>query len=134
MEAAPRFLLVDDDGLFRALARRFLSMNCPDVDVIECGDGIDALEFLVRNRVDLIITDFRMPFVNGLRLTAAVRAADRNVPIVLISGEDISQEALEQGANAFIQKSALVGQLARVLSRLGFKTRRERALAAAPAA
>jgi FixJ family two-component response regulator len=66
-----------------------------------------------------VITDFRMPCIDGLCLTAAVRAMDAGVPILMISGEEIGDEARARGATAFIRKAELTANLESILENIG---------------
>jgi CheY-like chemotaxis protein len=93
----------------------------PGTTAIAFDSSIDALDYLRRNPVDLILTDYRMPFVDGLRLIAAVRLVDQDVRIIMMSGEDLESAALATGANAFVRKTEFVRDLAAALEKLGFR-------------
>jgi CheY-like chemotaxis protein len=115
---SPLCVLIDDDPDFLAVAHRFLSIIRPELEVLEFLSGIEALDFLASQRADLIVTDFRMPLIDGLRLTKAVRSVDPEVPIVMISNDAIEEQALAHGADAFIPKRSLSTQLGPVIHRL----------------
>jgi CheY-like chemotaxis protein len=100
-------------------ALTYVSSVLPDLDVIEFLDSMEALDYLQTHRVALIITDLRMPCVNGLGLISAVRAVDDSVPIIMTSGEDMEQVALDRGANAFIHKLSFGTELVPAIERLG---------------
>jgi CheY-like chemotaxis protein len=78
-------LLVEDNVDAREIMAMFLQLN--DITVIEAGDGAEALELLEKTAPDLILTDLRMPNMDGLQLAQRVKAniAHRHLPIVLIS-------------------------------------------------
>jgi CheY-like chemotaxis protein len=106
-----RVLVIDDSQV----ARQVLTMTCRQVPALlyaridEAPDGLAALERLREERYDLILTDIRMPNVDGLELVRRVRQelGDRQTPIVLISTlgsqEDI-QRGLDAGATAYLGK------------------------------
>jgi CheY-like chemotaxis protein len=70
-----RILVVDDDDNLRELLATVLSQDGRVVDTAR--DGIEALELLQQNRYDLIISDLRMPGLNGPALYDALRATPR---------------------------------------------------------
>ncbi len=71
-----RILVVDDDDNLRELLAIVLSQDGRVVDTAR--DGIEALELLNQNRYDLIISDLRMPGLNGLALYEALRATPQD--------------------------------------------------------
>jgi CheY-like chemotaxis protein len=123
MHATPRCVLIDDDGDFLTFVRRILGAISPDFELIEFTGAHEAFEYFTQHRVDLIITDYRMPLMDGLTLIAAVRTLDREVPIIMMSGDDVGEKALAAGANVFVPKSAFARQLSSVLTQLGIHLR-----------
>jgi CheY-like chemotaxis protein len=121
MSTNPCCVVVDDDPDYLAILRLQLSRICPDSKVFEFCSGLEALEFLKRVHVKFVLTDFQMPVLNGLQLTAAIRSTDITVPIVIISGSDIGGEASNCGANALLWKGALMTELGPTLERLGIQ-------------
>ena len=79
-----KILLVDDEPAARFLLTRILGQR--DYTFTEAGDGIQALDFLGKSGFDLIITDFRMPNLDGLELAVRARTRWPDIPIVLMSG------------------------------------------------
>lgn len=120
MPTPPRCVLVDDDPDFERFTRLHLEKVCPRLEIVSFCSGLEALGYLTRHQADLLITDFHMPFLDGLRLTRHVRAADTHVSIVVMSGEAIETEALATGADAFVLKHELLTHLGALLDRLGF--------------
>jgi CheY-like chemotaxis protein len=112
-------VLVDDDPDFLWFTRQMIARTFPQCAIEEFGNGLDALEYLARHVVDLIVTDYRMPFMDGLRLTKSVRSFDLRVPIVVISGDSVEAEAMARGATAFVSKRDILQRLAAVLQQLG---------------
>jgi two-component system chemotaxis response regulator CheY len=83
-------------------------------DIFEAGDGIEGLNALAGNKVDLILSDINMPNMDGLEFIKAVRANGNAVPIVMITtegGEDILKEAMNSGASDSIKKPFTPDQL-----------------------
>lgn len=103
-----RVLVVDDSASIRALVGGALEeMN--GVDVVEAGNGFEAIRLVTDDPFDLIITDVNMPEISGLELIRFVRThpGREDTPIIVISteGKKADQErALGVGANAYLAK------------------------------
>ena len=82
-------LVVDDDPRIRAYIRKVLERT--GVHVLEAGDGVAALETFRSwgDRIDLVITDIRMPRMTGTELAIALRSVNPNVPLIFASGESL---------------------------------------------
>lgn len=78
-------LLAEDDALTREQLRLML---CDDFEVLTARDGAEALELYERRggRVDLLVTDYVMPRVDGVRLAEILAARDPRLPIIMVSG------------------------------------------------
>ena len=119
MEHKPRCVIVDDDRDFLRFTSCFFSRTWPAFQVIQFISAFEALDFVGRNGVDLVITDFRMPGLDGLKLTAAIRTLDTELPVLVMSGEDIAVEAIASGATDFLPKRSFATSLALALKRVG---------------
>lgn len=101
-----RILVVDDKDYLRAALSAYLSYSGFKM-IHEAADGQDALDVLQREHVDLIISDFDMPRLNGLQLLQQVRQDEdlHNLPVIITSGTDgLGPRAIATGADAFITK------------------------------
>ena len=87
-----RLLVVDDDDNLRELLATVLSLDGRVVDTAR--DGIEALELLQQNRYDLIISDLRMPGLNGPALYEALRATPQTPPprVIFMTGNAATGE------------------------------------------
>ena len=89
--------------------------------VESCVSGTAALELLrTRDRVDILIVDNNLPGISGLELVLRVRSIvqRRNLPIIMLSGDDVEKEAWRAGVNAFVEKSKAAKELAGTVERL----------------
>jgi CheY-like chemotaxis protein len=80
-----------------------------------------ALELLrTRERVDLLIVDNNLPGISGLELVLRVRSIvqRRNLPIIMLSSDDVEKEAWRAGVDAFLEKSKAAKDLAGTVDRL----------------
>jgi DNA-binding NtrC family response regulator len=98
-------LLVDDDAVFRAALERRLDQD--GYVVTSVGDAETALERLAQQPFDCVLTDLRMPGVDGVELIRRVRRADPDALCIVVTGfgsPERSLEALREGAFWFIEK------------------------------
>jgi len=91
-------LVVDDQTSLRQMLRFALNLN--GLEVVEAENGLDALEKLEREAIDLIIVDWQMPVVDGLELVRRLRKMDsyQDLPIVFISCMDNIEARREAGS------------------------------------
>lgn len=108
-------VLLDDDADFRLLMERLLAHRRPGLACVAFSNGIEALAYLADHEADFVITDFRMPSMDGLQFIGRLRAAGSRVPIAMISGNGVANEAFAAGANVFLSKADIPGKLDEVL-------------------
>ncbi|GAB4145475.1 MAG: sigma 54-interacting transcriptional regulator [Planctomycetota bacterium] len=97
--SAPKVLVVDDEKDMRWVLRGLLTDA--GFAVSEAGNGREALDLLGSTSPDVLLTDVRMPEMNGIELMREVQRRSRNLPIVMISAvEDVATavEAVKAGA------------------------------------
>ncbi len=102
-------LIVDDESTGRTILQKVIQRIDSDLQVTGFDSAVDALEWLRFNRVDLIITDYRMPQINGVEFIKKVRTFPdcESVPVMMItvvSEKSVRYEALEAGATAFLTR------------------------------
>ncbi|GIO38242.1 hypothetical protein J41TS12_31030 [Paenibacillus antibioticophila] len=131
-------MVVDDESL----TRNFLQSNIPDwsgeweVRAVAM-DGQEALEMMQTTPFDLVITDIKMPEMDGLELCRRISAQFPQQKIMILSGYDefpLAQEAIRYGVNCYllkpIVKEELILALRRVEEELKLSSTNERALTA----
>ena len=102
----PRILVVDDEPdiaeSFTDLLRSFL----PDADVDQAHTGEEALKQLRNHHVDLIVTDFMMPGMNGVQLLREAQLVCPGTPNILVTayGADVVNRAGGPSPNRILQK------------------------------
>jgi len=104
MASAARVLVVDDERALRRLLRLYLEKE--GYEVLEAGDGLDALSLLRRGGIDLALVDVMLPELDGFEVVRRVRT-DSGIPIILITarGEEAQRIAgLELGADDYVVK------------------------------
>ena len=113
-------ILLVDDNPHGLIARRTVLEEL-GYRVRTCLSGAEALELFASQRVDLMITDFRMPNMDGVELISRIRQQRADLPIILLSGfvEPLGLTEQSTGADVVLSKSAgEVGFLVRSLRRL----------------
>lgn len=102
-------LIVDDETTGRSILSRVIQKIDDDLDINVFDEATRALDWLQSNRVDLVITDYRMPGINGVEFIRRVRQLQHceHVPIMMItvvSEKSVRYEALDAGATAFLTR------------------------------
>jgi CheY-like chemotaxis protein len=103
----PRLLLIDDDPALLLALSEALRLRLPEVSVDACDSAAAALPRIEAIDYDVVVTDVRMPGMDGLALLAEIRARRPDTPTVLISGhgeQDLLLQALRGGAYDYIPK------------------------------
>jgi len=104
-----KVLIVDDESTGRTILSKIIQQAEEDVGVEAFDNPLDALNWLDDNHPDLIITDYRMPEMNGIELIKKIRERPgmQDIPIVVItvvSEKSVRYDALEAGATAFLTR------------------------------
>jgi DNA-binding NtrC family response regulator len=105
--STPTIILVDDEPTVLAVLYRLVCDLAPGYNVIAVADGATALAQIRRQPVVLVLTDYRMPGMDGVALTAAIKAAAPQCRVILTTGyatPEIWQRAEAAGASAFLSK------------------------------
>ncbi len=107
-------LVVDDSAYVRRMIRFALGQE--KYRIIEANDGVDAVKCLESNPVDLIITDLKMPNLDGFDLLRFVRSRPKYefLPVIMLTGEvdeKSREEARKAGVSAFIVKPFVPEQI-----------------------
>ena len=100
-----RILLVDDDRAFRVSTAALLRHE--GFDIVEAGDGQEAMDAMEAGEFALVILDMRMPGIDGIDLVEVLRTRGEHTPILMISGHgtvDAAVRALHVGADDFLTK------------------------------
>lgn len=99
-----KFLVVDDSSTMRRIIKNSLKRIGYE-DVEDAENGVEALEKL--NGIDIILTDWNMPEMDGLEFVKRVRSQNKTIPILMVTtnaAKDDIVEALKNGVNNYIVK------------------------------
>ena len=102
---------MDDVDDTRELYERFMQFQ--GARVMTARDGIEALQAVSFDAPDIIVLDLAMPRMTGWETIRNLRAnrATRRIPIIAVSGQRAKEEALEAGADSYLEKPCLPNEL-----------------------
>ena len=115
-EPAPRILVVDDE--FEMAAMIVEELGDRGYSAVALRSGREALERLERETFDAVVTDLRMPGVDGLALLRASRELDPSRPVILMTAHgaiDAALEAVGNGAFHYLTKPFSLARLVELL-------------------
>ena len=99
-------LYVDDESGLLDICKLFLEKT-KEFSVTTATSAQAALDLLKTNGIQAVVSDYKMPGMNGIELLKEVRANDKNIPFIMFTGkgrEEIAVEAFENGADFYLQK------------------------------
>lgn len=123
-------MIVDDEPL----TIEYLRQNIPIINpkwqtVVEASDGDEAFNILNKQKVDLIITDIRMPVMDGLELCRIVLKKFPKQKIIILSGYeefDFAKKAMELGISSYILKPIVKVELKKILDKITREIEKEK--------
>jgi len=116
---AATILVVDDEENAREGLSKILLKEGYSVDM--AANGKEAIEILRRQSFDLVITDMRMPLMDGFEVLREIKKMNENIGVIMITayGEVESYlEAINMGAFEYINKPVRVNELKRVITKV----------------
>ena len=89
-----RILVVDDDGIMLRTMKTWLSKK---YEVFMANSGMNAIQFLAQNRVDLILLDYEMPVASGLQVFEMLKADSNtaNIPVIFLTSKDDKETVMK---------------------------------------
>ncbi len=105
MSSRGTILVCDDEELIRWSLNEHLSAQ--GFQIIEAEDGVDCLEKLEAHAPDLLLTDLKMPRMEGLEVLHRLRSAGKDLPVVVLTAHgavDSAVQATKLGAQAYLSK------------------------------
>jgi len=107
-------VVVDDKVMITDLFESYIRLSGAAVNIYTFNDPIKALEFINSNHIDIIITDYKMPGLNGIEL---LQACPMDVIRILISGyvSDIAEEKLNELNALFFEKPVPMKKISKII-------------------
>jgi len=107
-----RILIVDDEETIRTLLFKALKFFGYEIDTVE--NGMEAVKRIASKTYDLIITDYRMPKMNGLELIQRIKILNPTIPVLVVTSDGPECELLKSGALACIKKPFNILELQKI--------------------
>lgn len=104
-----KILLVDDHKIMRDGIKAIITESKDYKVVAEASDGVEALDYLEKNKVDIVVIDINMPNLDGVECTKAIKSKNSNTKVLAMSmyvDEQHIVNMLQAGANGYISKDA----------------------------
>ena len=101
-----KVLLVDDSRTIRNIQKNVLS-QLGHTEILEAGDGVEALKVLETQTPDLVLVDWNMPNMDGLTLVTKIRETNKTLPLIMVTTEAEKSrvlEAIKAGVNNYVVK------------------------------
>ncbi|WP_199925601.1 response regulator [Paenibacillus bouchesdurhonensis] len=122
----PKILIVDDEKIFRKGLRAMITSLDPEWEVVgDASDGYEALDRAEVLQPDVILTDIRMPRMDGIALQRVVKERFPQIECVVVSGyEDFTYalQSMRYGAKDYLMKPVERSELGRILGKLKEET------------
>ena len=104
-----RTLIVEDSNFYRQLLKETLRARFPEMEILESGDGEEALRKITESSPHLIFVDIKLPGESGLELTRRIKAQYPTTTVIILTSYDLPEyrEAANQyQANYFLSKGS----------------------------
>ncbi|MGK9253396.1 response regulator [Paenibacillus humicus] len=126
----PKILIVDDESIFRRGLRKMIAGLDESWEIVgEACDGYEALDKIEELAPDVLLTDIRMPRMDGIQLQQMAGSRRQELLTVVVSGYDdfaYVQQSMRQGAMDYLMKPVEREELSQVLERLKAEVERRR--------
>lgn len=106
-----RILIVEDNVFFLQFLKETLHARLPSTDILEAGNGEEALQKIKTLPPDAIFMDLRLPGANGLDVTRKIKAQYPDIVVVILTNYDLPeyrQAATQSGADHFLSKDSFL--------------------------
>lgn len=116
-----RILIVDDHAIVRAGMKQILAESGQPFDVVEAGDGVEALRILREAPPDLVLLDIALPGKNGIDLLKQIKHEWKKLPVLVLSmypEDQYAVRALRAGASGYMTKESAPDELLTAIKRV----------------
>ena len=100
-------LIAEDEVSIRRILIDIIQNAYPKATVLEATDGLEAWKMFEKEKIDLVLTDIKMPKLDGVELLEKIQKTNASIPIIITSGHgdlDLAVETLRKGAYDYISK------------------------------
>jgi len=121
MKSLKKVLIVDDEETLTWSMARSLSKDKDKYEVIIANNGKEALNLLKKNPIDLVISDIRMPDINGLDLLVKIKKEYPQTRVIIMTAYgsfDVQKEANRRGSLYYIEKPFEISDIRKIMKSL----------------
>lgn len=114
-----QILFVDDDTDILSMVDQYLSIQGYRIKTVD--NGMDALEMIRENPIDIVFTDYRMPEFNGLELLVAIKKTNPDTEVIIVTGYGSMESAIKAmkfGSYDYLQKPFKLDHLKLIIDRI----------------
>lgn len=118
-EIMAKILAVDDSNMIKKIV--VSSLVKAGYEVMDASNGMNALDIIARNKIELLVTDLNMPKMDGIQLIRELRknSAYKRLPIIMLTTNPSEEaKALAAGANVYLKKPVSSEKLISVIDKL----------------
>ena len=118
------YLIVDDEMIERKGIRMLLSWMNIRENILEASNGEEALEVFEKEKIDVLLTDINMPFMDGIELLSRIHEEYPGTETVIFSGYDefsYAKKAISYGVSAYILKPVNPEEFEKVVGEINEK-------------
>jgi DNA-binding response OmpR family regulator len=113
-----KVLIVDDEETLTWSMAKSLSKDKDKYEVLIANNGREALQLLKTNKIDLVITDIRMPDINGLDLLVIIKKEFAETKVIIMTAygsSDVQKEANQRGSLFYIEKPFEISEIRKII-------------------
>jgi len=117
-KALKKVLIVDDEETLTWSMAKSLSKDKDKYEVLIANNGREALHLLKANKIDLVITDIRMPDINGLDLLVMIKKEFAETKVIIMTAygsSDVQKEANQRGSLFYIEKPFEISEIRKII-------------------
>src|SRR4030065_2120859 len=117
-EGLKKILIVDDEETLTWSMARSLSKDKEKYEVFVANNGREALNLLEKNKIDLVISDIRMPDINGLDLLVKIRKEYSQTKVIIMTAygsSDVQKEANRRGSLYYVEKPFEISDIRKII-------------------
>ena len=113
-----KVLIVDDEETLTWSMAKSLAKDRDKYEVIIANNGTEALNLLNRNKIDLVISDIRMPDINGLDLLVRIKKEHPRTKVIIMTAygsSDVQREANRRGSIFYVEKPFEISEIRKII-------------------
>lgn len=119
-KAATTLLYVEDDDLTQKFVIQILKLKFPQITILLAQNGQQGLDIYTDNRPGIVLTDVRMPIIDGIQMAKKIKKMDKNAQIIILSAAsevDYILDAIDVGINNYVLKPIAMDKLIAAVER-----------------